>query len=139
MLTKKVNRYWCEFCKKAGCSAGHMKRHEERCTRNPNRVCGMCKMLKNDEQPELTTLIALFPMAPEPFYGDVYIRAVETAMPLVREQARGCPACILAARKLAGVPIGIGVFDFKAECASLWKDINNEKTKIMNLRRDSIT
>lgn len=128
MITKTVKRYWCEFCRKSGGSAGHMRRHEERCTSNPNRVCGMCKLIgTTEEHAPLSELIAYFPPVPDletRVYDDQYIRAVEAAMPIVREKSGDCPACILAARKIAGVPAGISPYDFKAACASLWADFN---------------
>lgn len=40
IIEKKV--YYCDFCKKHGLAAGHMSRHEKRCTKNPVRDCGMC-------------------------------------------------------------------------------------------------
>lgn len=86
----------------------------------------MCKMVRQ-EQPPLANLIALFPPLPDgEFYGELYQRAVDAAMLVVRDAAGGCPACILAARKLAGVPLGIGEFSFKYECEQVWATINEE-------------
>ena len=60
MKAKKVWRYYCEYCKKSGCSKYWMRRHEERCTLNPNRICGYCKLI-DDEQPEISELLSLLP------------------------------------------------------------------------------
>lgn len=60
MRVKKVNRYYCEFCKKSGQSASHISKHEKRCTLNPNRHCGMCAMLEN-EQPGIKDLLSVLP------------------------------------------------------------------------------
>jgi hypothetical protein len=38
MITKKVNRYFCEFCRKGKFSAPWIRRHEAHCYKNPSRV-----------------------------------------------------------------------------------------------------
>jgi hypothetical protein len=40
MRTIKKNVYYCDFCKKK--SLRSLKQHEEHCTANPNRTCGVC-------------------------------------------------------------------------------------------------
>lgn len=42
MITKTVNRYYCEHCQKGGQSKRSIERHEKSCFRNPERVCWMC-------------------------------------------------------------------------------------------------
>ena len=42
MKTLKKSIYYCDFCKKNGLMAYHIKEHEKHCTANPNRECGMC-------------------------------------------------------------------------------------------------
>ncbi len=42
MKTKIKKVYYCDFCKKNGLIAYHIKEHELHCTANPNRECGMC-------------------------------------------------------------------------------------------------
>lgn len=44
-------RYYCDFCKKVGGSAGHMKTHELHCTGNPDRICRMCKLANLEQKP----------------------------------------------------------------------------------------
>ncbi len=60
MKIKKVNRYYCSYCQKSGCAANHMKKHEKRCTMNPNRFCGMCAVMGN-EQLKLEDLMSILP------------------------------------------------------------------------------
>lgn len=114
MITKRVNRYYCSYCRKSGCSAGHMRKHEQRCTLNPNRECGMCRTMKR-EQPNLAVLIAMIPHE-EPF----------AIGPEIREAAHDCPACILAAIRQAGVYVSLTDFNYTEECKGWWAAINKE-------------
>lgn len=82
MRTKRVNRYYCDFCKKGGCSGGAMKKHESRCTRNPDRVCGFCKEFYLEQKATADLLAAL---------------QSDGGLEAVREIAGGCPACMMAA------------------------------------------
>jgi hypothetical protein len=141
MTTKKVNRYRCDFCGKQGGSAGHMKRHEERCTKNPNRVCGMCRMLEQ-EQPSLPDMTAILPdpeqfksSDPNPDIGwetmdDTGLQeALKGVFPKLRELAGNCPACIMAALRQKGIPVPVAkeFFDFKKEIASIWSELNDRE------------
>ena len=45
MRTAMRPRYYCDHCNKGNGSPSAMRRHERGCTMNPQRVCGMCKML----------------------------------------------------------------------------------------------
>ncbi len=124
MKTKLKNRYYCDFCKKSGCSARHMRDHEERCTLNPKRVCGMCLALHLGDdsavQRPIAELLAALPEWEEPgdisgeengyTHGDLSISIVE-----LRALTR-CPACILAAIRQKGIPVAaVSGFDFAAE------------------------
>lgn len=80
MIIKKVNRYYCEYCKKSGCSASHMSRHEKSCTANPNRHCRMCGRKGIDGLIE-----------------SLGTGRTEQEVENLRKEARGCPACMLAA------------------------------------------
>jgi len=134
MRKKKVWRYYCDYCKKAGCSGGHLKHHEERCTLNPNRICGFCKLMDKGQ----SVLVEIIKLLPNPkdyieedkkFGWTSYVGldvAVAKALPKVREAAEDCPACIMAALRQAGIPMPIAKgFDFKKECESIWSDFND--------------
>jgi len=138
MRKKRVWRYYCDFCKKAGCSSYHMKRHERRCTMNPNRVCGMCEIV-GEAQPDLSELIKLLPNPKEyegtwSMDGDEWIsysgldEAVAAALPALRDAANNCPACILAAIRQAGIPVLVAIgFDVKAEWQKFWDAYNESQ------------
>jgi len=133
MRRKKVWRYYCDYCKKAGCSGGHLKHHEERCTLNPKRICGFCK-LADKQQPDLAKAMELLPDPTKYIkiteFGftdfDGLNDVVKEALPKLREFVENCPACIMAALRQKGIPVPIAVdFDFKKESASAWADFNN--------------
>jgi hypothetical protein len=116
MRKKKVWRYYCDHCKKSGCSGGHMARHETGCTRNPNRACGMCKRVGDVEQQPTDVLVDAL---------------VNGGLEKLRAVAEACPACMLAAIIQTRVRLGEASFDgawsefdFKAECKSWWHDVN---------------
>lgn len=130
MKVRKVNRYTCEFCGKSNCSASHISRHEERCTLNPKRICGFCKLLEQ-EQPDIAAIIASLPSESEykktdafdDNYNSDYLN--KTVLPMLREKTGNCPACILAAIRLAKIPgPAVSDFDFKKERQSIWNDVN---------------
>lgn len=141
MKTKKVNRYYCDHCGKGGGAAGHMRRHEERCTLNPQRVCGMCRFDKRAPKP-LAELVAMLP-DPEKYKKcddhvnldcDSYIGLVEaakTAWPALKEAADECPACMLAAVRQAGMPDGFlsscDFFNYRKAVDSLFAEHRYEE------------
>jgi hypothetical protein len=146
MITRRVNRYWCEHCKRAGQQARHIAAHEIGCTKNPARVCRMHEMMTGEKVQEVPLAVLkclILALAPD-------WKAVIAAL---REEARGCPACIFAAIRQTnfkpwleedcdgvGEPRGepffppelhfdghlLG-FDFKAELASAWADYNSSR------------
>jgi hypothetical protein len=136
MRVKKVNRYYCDFCKKSGCAAGHMRSHERHCTLNPNRVCRMCGRL-DQEQPKLSDVIALLPNPNSEEYcnretewdGEKgFAEAVEKAMPGVREATGNCPMCIMAALRQRGIPVPVAEsFHYAEELKAIWDIINAER------------
>jgi len=139
MKRKKVWRYYCEFCKKASCSGGHIKRHEERCTMNPNRVCGMCKMTDN-EQVDIKDMLAILPDPKEYIierdlsisYVITFSDVVSEAMESLRELVGNCPACIMAALRQKGIPVPMAEgFHFSDECKSVWGEINEKNLSAM--------
>ena len=130
-------RYYCDFCKKGGGSGGHMKKHESRCTLNPKRECGMCK-LADAEQPDLSVLTAILPL-PETIsttqYSDdgkhswIAFREVDgDTMKDLREAAGNCPACIMAAFRQRGIPVSLATgFNFTEESKRVWSDFNEQQ------------
>ena len=132
MRTKRVNRYYCDFCPKAGGSAGHMKRHERGCTMNPDRVCGVCGIVEATQRP-IQELIALLPNhlnfqcygeGHEGYDAALTITA-NKKLPRLREAANDCPACILAAIRQAHIPVPmVSDFNWTREMQAVWDAIN---------------
>ena len=93
MLMKMRPRYYCEHCRKGNGSPSAMKRHERGCTLNPNRVCGMCKMLADEGGPE--------PAPPR----DELLRVMDAeGFKAMAAAANDCPACILTALRVRNMP-----------------------------------
>lgn len=140
MRTKKVNRYWCDYCNKAGLQAGAMRKHELHCTLNPNRKCRVCDLLENCRTP-LADLMAMLPDTTA-YHAPEYLinggieetehykltEAMKAILPAFREASGNCPACMLAAMRLKKVPVPmVEGFDFKAEMKSIFDDINDAR------------
>jgi hypothetical protein len=131
MITKKVNRYYCEFCKKSGCNASVIKRHESSCTMNPDRVCNVCDTFLKQEQPDISKLIEKLPDAQMSYIGEeedgvtLTSEQINDALALLREATGNCPACMLAALRQKGYAyLFYGEFDFKAELTKLREEHN---------------
>ena len=140
MRTKKVSRYWCDYCNKAGLSKSAMERHEKHCTLNPERSCRVCSLLGGSHGLPVSDLVALLPDS-APYHASISTintddwkihkelsDAVKAAMPALREAVMQCPACIMAALRQANIPVPMADnFDFKAEMKSIFDDLNEER------------
>jgi hypothetical protein len=113
-----------------------MKRHEERCTMNPQRICGVCGLLEEAQEP-MKALRAVLPNPnvfvdandPEGWVlgGPEWEAAIGTALERLREISHNCPACILAALRQQGIPVpAVKDFDFTAEMKAVWGEVNKQ-------------
>lgn len=77
-------RYYCDHCNKGSGSPSAMQRHEKGCTKNPERVCGMCLVSgeRNHRPDDLLQILN------------------EGGFEALKEAAEECPACILSALRL---------------------------------------
>jgi len=124
-------RYYCDFCKKASGSPSAMKRHEQGCTANPDRFCGLCARVGEEQKP-LADLVAALDC------GDA------AGLKAVRDLSGNCPTCILAAIRASKLQTpgemdkfengeerwieGFHVeFEFRDELKSWWTDVNNSE------------
>lgn len=123
-------RYYCEFCKKSGMAASHIKRHEVSCTGNPDRFCRFC-VLAGIQQKPLLDLIEVFK---------------RDGVDALRTAAENCPACMLTAIRHSGVngfseddedgrggPLSDKFhpddFNFKQEKEAFWRRYNDARIK----------
>lgn len=142
MKVKKVNRYFCDFCKKSGGSSGHMKKHESGCTNNPNRVCGVCAATGGEQKP-MSELIAIFSEEVRLHEESVKDLSAEDAadskvkIPELRHATENCPACILAAIRLSKHQVLVS-FDFKKEIDEYWSDLNDYRNQMESDRNAEI-
>ncbi len=133
MRIKKVNRYWCDFCNKAGLQAGAMRKHELHCTLNINRKCRVCDLLVDDDHASLDELIAMLPdsvaynQSGQPLVSTMeetthykLAKEIECVLPSFRIAAGNCPACMLAALRIKKIPVPmVDDFDFASEMKSV--------------------
>ena len=139
MKTKTVKRHWCDFCNKAGLQERAMARHEKHCTLNPARECRVCTLLEvasGDERGlPLADLMALLPdyvpFVMQNSMGDcspeykAFCVALESAYPVLRDAAKGCPACIMAALRQKKIPVPmVDGFDFNKEMQTIFNEMN---------------
>lgn len=135
MKTTIVKRYNCDHCNKKGFAIGPMRKHEERCTLNPVRLCGMCNLASGESKkgavvppltiPQMVAMLPnpkLFPMHFENYTEDL-TEAVQFSLPALRAAVKNCPACIMAAIRQAKIPVPCSGFDFKAECRKRWSEV----------------
>lgn len=118
MKRKQVWRYYCEHCGKGGCSASHMRDHEDCCTANPNRFCNL-HVHTGEDQPSIPELIAALTSCGENW---------KNGMNKLREVSHNCPVCILSALRQSGRGIEIEScldegFDYKRELKAFWDDL----------------
>ncbi len=118
MLTKKVNRYYCEHCKKCGGHSGWMKIHEKHCTANPNRACRLCKV--NAGQYDYKAIAAKIEDVPSESDGSKELQ-------VIREAVDNCPACILSTLRQGSLVYTGHSFRFKEELKALWAERNEER------------
>lgn len=133
MKVTKVNRYNCEFCNKKGYSKHHMQKHEDHCTMNPNRKCGVCEWVELTPTP-MDELLDLLPeqkdFAKEDEYGSVYVfdeELIDQGIAKLRKATGDCPACILAAIRQKKIIVGITNFDYRKETEKFWKEENDKQ------------
>ena len=119
MTKKKVWRYYCQYCKKSGCSGGIIAKHEGSCTNNPSRKCAACKLAQLEQRP-MPDLVA----------------AIRDGIEKCKEVAEGCPMCILSAirqsklqdKNVNEVPVWID-WDFQKARQEFF-DIHNDAQNI---------
>ena len=115
MKDRMVHRYYCDYCKKAGCGKGAIIKHELHCTMNPNRVCRMCA-IGGWEQPKMETLLAILPDGTKQPYEEIRL-VMDLTIKELRRATKECPACMFAALRQAHLDVGdyAEYFDFSNE------------------------
>lgn len=136
MRTKRVNRYYCDFCKSSGCSAPHMAKHERRCTMNPKRECGVCALVDSSGTRPMNELTALLPdrerfrRTTRERFSDELTEAANAALPSLRNACDNCPACTFAAIRQAGIPVLLVTdFHWTNEMDAVWAEVNKQNAE----------
>lgn len=130
-IKRTRTRCECDFCGKKNWSVGHMRKHELYCTKNPNRICRVCKLVGNEQKP-IDTLIATLPALTSyedewgnVVYADGSCDLINSALPALRDLCENCPACIMSALRQKGIHVRVVTdFDYSEEMKSLFSEIN---------------
>jgi hypothetical protein len=127
-MKKKLRwRYYCDYCKKSTGTPQSMEHHEERCTLNPNRKCGLCLITDGGygyikEGLEVlkfySRLIAKNPLGNE----DLSIEAEDE----LRKATNNCPICMYAALRQSNFEWTMPGFDFFKEKEDSFKSAMND-------------
>lgn len=121
MRTKKITRHYCDFCSKGGFFRAKMEAHEKGCTANPNRVCGMCRVAGEDQQPAEVLEAAMQKDVAAKRTQDSW--GVEIELDALRVAANHCPSCILATIRKTDICFA---FNVKDEFRAFWAEHNND-------------
>lgn len=125
MRSKLVTSYYCDFCRKATCSASHTARHERACTMNPNRVCKMCVAAGNEQASRDELAAAWNRDIASTDQDNIGVKRVEPNQLSIA--AMGCPACILATIRQETPGDVLPYFDYKSATADFWREVNSEE------------
>jgi hypothetical protein len=139
MKAKRVNRYYCDFCGKSGCSAYHIRRHEERCTLNPDRKCGMPECYTSPA--ELAEAVASIPDVKQFVHQsgddlgdwewfDIPNDTVAAVLADLEQRLDACPVCMYAALRRAGwAGMVREQFNLKERIADCWNEANRAEER----------
>ena len=89
MRTKRVLRYFCDFCKRGSLSKTSMTRHESICWNNPHRDCLECGGRATDVSANSKKLMAAPELKP---MDEVGFQTLDTVPASI-----GCASCTIAA------------------------------------------
>ncbi len=134
MKVKIRKVYYCEYCKKH--SLMPLLKHEDHCTANPNRWCGMCDNACGDV-PELIEKykkqIAVEIKKVDEVYANYEFMVVKEKPNLadIMDDVEGCPACTLTILRCCGLCGGIFNmdFDYKKERDDWFIEKNRDREK----------
>jgi len=111
-----------------------MKNHEKHCTMNPDRECGMCRKIGEDQEP-MANLLNILPdldaviQSDRDKFGIISElsedgpRLIDKGIDRLRDATKGCPACMLAAIRQKEL-VGMHDWDFTAACKEFWSMVN---------------
>ena len=121
MKTKKVTRYYCDFCGKGLFYYQRMVQHESCCSKNPNRKCNVCE----DEQVPLRKLLSAL--------DGITDQNKIHKMDCLRGKTT-CPVCILTALRFhprtsieINSKFGTSPVDVEFDYSKEWEDFRHEE------------
>lgn len=117
-LTKKV--YYCDYCNKHRLVSNVIKDHEEHCTLNPNRLCGMCGY-KGIQQPTFEVEV----LGEADFNKHIAQEDIDKI-----EKEFDCPICVLAFFRI-NFPKVFVEFDWKTKALARLKADRDEENSYL--------
>ena len=119
---RPARRMWkCEHCGKKCYTKTNGAKHERGCTMNPNRPWGLCGWCGDSNYGAGTRVSPPLAKAEIPIDLHFSPEAFPECLKRVTEHYEGCPACILAEIRQAGMTSTECNFDFDACCAE-WRE-----------------
>ena len=141
MKIKKVNRYYCDFCKKSGSSKYYMEIHEKHCTLNPQRECRFCttisgpttsmeEMLKVMPNIEDYKVIKIYDDYESISYQGLDV-VLKKSIDKIRELSNNCPGCILSVLRQSNLQThAFDIFNYKEEVKMFWNERNKREYEL---------
>jgi len=116
--------YYCDYCKKKYFIKSACAKHEKHCTRNLNRICGICGNTNISDIIE--KIKEEFPF--EEHEGWVKWKDKELTQEILLDYVEGCPACALTIIRIAFKDLVSWInFNYKEAHTKYWNERNAEK------------
>lgn len=126
----KKNVYYCDFCKKKGLGKYYIEKHENRCTLNPNRVCGLCGLSNiSDFVDKLKLHFEVKPDNENYGLDTIFWIGEKLTLSDLRTWVEDCPNCLLSLIRQSGLlsyAYNEFHFDYKTEVAVVFANKCNE-------------
>ena len=98
---------------------------------NPDRTCRVCELVEEEQRP-IRERMAILPEEVNDYWG-YELELCSSSWPGLNEavaklkELTGCPACIMAALRQKGIPVGAATdFDYKAEMSGVFSGAGEE-------------
>ena len=128
MITKIKKIHYCDYCKKHGMRGPDIKKHEEHCTLNPKRACGLCGRKYNEEETGYLTLETIIHKYKKISKIEQVVNGVDINE--LSDSVNNCPACILTVIRCA--ELQHIEFDYQKELKKWWEEKNYEEYTSQN-------
>lgn len=137
MIKKNRIVYYCDFCKKKLMRVDAMIQHEEHCTANLDRKCGVCEddnILPNYRKilEELKARYKIYESQTDYSFMDYSIKWIgeKITRDTLAKLVDNCPACMLTLWRAIDDIAKPEDFNYKKEMESWWEEVNISKREM---------